>query len=147
MFFSRSSLGFYDLSIHSTAIPADAVEITAEQYAALLAGQASGKQIKANAKGVPILVDPPAPTDADIGTQVRAERDARMRDFEWRYDRFLRETRLAQPTTDKLADLDAHMQALANVPEQAGFPRGVKWPVYPPVTEPKQVAAPTGGAK
>ena len=141
MFFSRSSLGFFDRAIHGGAIPADAVEITAELHAALLAGQASGKQIKANAKGLPVLVDPPAPSDADIGTQVRAERDARMRDFEWRYERFHRETRLALPTTDKISDLDAYMQALANVPEQSGFPRSVKWPAWSPV------AAPAGGTK
>lgn len=84
---------------------------------------------------------PPSPSAVDTADHVRADRDARMREFGWRYDRHARETRLSLPTTDSLADLDAYMQALANVPEQDGFPRDVIWPVYPPVT------TPAGGAK
>lgn len=43
-------------------IPADAVEITSEQHAALLEGQTHGKRIEADADGRPVLVTPPAPT-------------------------------------------------------------------------------------
>lgn len=45
---------------------ADAVEISDEQHAALLAGQSNGKRIVAGANGVPVLADPPAPTPEQI---------------------------------------------------------------------------------
>lgn len=55
--YAASTGGFYDTVIHGDNIPADAVEITDEQHAALLAGQSSGKIISADASGKPILVD------------------------------------------------------------------------------------------
>lgn len=53
-----------------------AVEITDAEHAALLAGQATGQQIVADADGRPVLVwpEPAAPTLADA----RAERDRRI---------------------------------------------------------------------
>jgi hypothetical protein len=62
MLYSPNTGGFYDSAIHGDAIPADAVEITAEVHAALLQGQSSGKRIVADAEGHPVLADPPAPT-------------------------------------------------------------------------------------
>ncbi|MCG9064731.1 DUF4376 domain-containing protein [Laribacter hongkongensis] len=61
MFYSATTHGFYDSSINNT-IPADAVEITAEQHAALLAGQSAGKLIMADEQGHPILADLPPVT-------------------------------------------------------------------------------------
>lgn len=58
-YYSPSTRGFYADEIHGDSIPANAVEITTEQYQALLAGQSSGKLIQADADGYPILVDPP----------------------------------------------------------------------------------------
>ena len=54
MFYSKSTGGFYASEIHGDAIPADAVEITADEHAALLAGQSQGKLIQADAKGKPV---------------------------------------------------------------------------------------------
>jgi hypothetical protein len=62
MFYSPSKNGFYDTIIHGDNIPADAVEITVEQHAALLEGQSQGKVIAADANGLPTLQDPPPPT-------------------------------------------------------------------------------------
>lgn len=62
MFYSKSTGGFYDRSIHGDNIPSDAVEITTEEHAALLAGQSQGKRIVADADGRPMLADPPALT-------------------------------------------------------------------------------------
>lgn len=59
MFYSRQTGGFYDTEIHGENIPADAVEITREQHAALLQGQSEGKQITADENGFPVLIDPP----------------------------------------------------------------------------------------
>lgn len=59
MLYSKSTSGFYSRDIHGDNIPADAVEITAEEHAALLEGQSQGKVISADEEGNPILIDPP----------------------------------------------------------------------------------------
>lgn len=59
MLYAKSTSGFYDPEIHGDQIPADAVEITGEAHAALLAGQSNGKVITADETGVPVLSDPP----------------------------------------------------------------------------------------
>ena len=58
IFWSPSALGFYSPDYHST-IPADAVEITVERHAELLAGNSAGKNIVSDANGIPQLVDQP----------------------------------------------------------------------------------------
>lgn len=60
MFFSKNTKGFYDPTHSGIDIPADAVEITAEEYAALLLGDAAGQIIIADGGGYPILTDPTA---------------------------------------------------------------------------------------
>lgn len=73
MYFSASTGGFYDPDIHGSNIPVDAVEITAEDYAALLDAQSQGKIIKANSKGKPVAADPPLPSGNDaIKSQIAA---------------------------------------------------------------------------
>jgi hypothetical protein len=73
MFYAKSTGGFYDRSIHGDAIPADAVEITTEEHAALLDGQSNGKRIVADIDGRPVLADPPAPTLDELKAAKNAE--------------------------------------------------------------------------
>lgn len=75
--YAASTGGFYDTAIHGAKIPADAVEITDAQHAALLEGQYSGKIISADASGAPILTDPAKATAEEVWTQIKAERDRR----------------------------------------------------------------------
>lgn len=76
IYYSKSTGGFYDAAIHGDKIPADAVEITAEQHAALLEGQSQGKIISADENGYPILIDPPPLTAEQIQEAVTAARAA-----------------------------------------------------------------------
>lgn len=76
MFYSKTTGGFYDVAIHGDAIPADAIGITTEQHAALLAAQSVGKRIVADADGYPIAVDPPAPSLAELLAAALSEIDA-----------------------------------------------------------------------
>ena len=62
MKYAKSTGGFYTESIHGANIPADAVDISDEQYESLLAGQSAGKRITADDDGVPFLEDYPGPT-------------------------------------------------------------------------------------
>ena len=66
MFYSKQTGGFYDRDIHGDNIPADAVEITDAEHAALLEGQSSGKIITADNNGNPVLSDPPPPSANDV---------------------------------------------------------------------------------
>jgi hypothetical protein len=52
-FYSKSAGGFYVDEIHGSNIPADAVEITEVEHAALLNGQSEGKIIQADETGYP----------------------------------------------------------------------------------------------
>ena len=58
----------------------------------------------------------------------RSERDRRINAEMWRYDRAAREARLGITPTDDIDTLDAYIQALADVPQQAGFPDNIEWP-------------------
>lgn len=66
MFYSKRTGGFYSIEIHGESVPDDACEITVEEHAALLEAQSQGKRIEADGSGVPVAVDPPAPTAAQI---------------------------------------------------------------------------------
>lgn len=81
MFYSKSTGGFYAREIHGDNIPADAVEITVEEYQALLEGQSQGKRIVADESGRPILQDPPPPTIEQIIAQYDAAVQQRLDDF------------------------------------------------------------------
>ena len=54
-YYSKSTGGFYDSTIHTTW-PEDAVWITDEQHTALLAGQSNGQVIMPGKDGKPVLV-------------------------------------------------------------------------------------------
>ena len=77
MFYSKTTGGFYATAIHGDNIPPDAVEITANEHADLLAAQSTGKVIQADQNGKPVAVDPPKPTADDIWPRIKAERDRR----------------------------------------------------------------------
>ncbi|MCT9014628.1 tail fiber assembly protein [Cupriavidus gilardii] len=59
MQYSPSTGGFYDPSIHGDGIPADAIEVSDDDYWALMAAPADGKIIAASETGYPVAVDPP----------------------------------------------------------------------------------------
>ncbi len=66
MFYSAQTGGFYIREIHGDAIPEDAVEISMEQHAALLAGQSDGLRIVADAQGFPVLAEQLPPTQEEL---------------------------------------------------------------------------------
>ena len=119
IFYSPASGGFYTDEIHGAdGIPADAVEITDAEHAALLDAQSAGKIIKAGAEGKPVASDPPAPTDDQLAASARLKRDRLLAACDW----------------TQLADVQAgaawatYRQALRDVPSQPGFPRNIEWP-------------------
>lgn len=75
-----------------------------------------------------MVIMPYTPDIGALADTVRADRDARIDAVTWRYERHARETRLGMVTTDNLTTLDTYVQALADVPNQPGFPTSVNWP-------------------
>ncbi|GEM_PF-3602380 len=70
-YFSKLNSGFYNDQIHSTR-PEDAIEITDAQHAALMADNKIGKNIVFDDNtGLPIAINPPAPTLQAQFEQVR----------------------------------------------------------------------------
>lgn len=74
-----------------------------------------------------LIVEVPEPTDEDIASHVRGERDMKIAETDY----------LAMPDYP-LSDGDrvkvfAYRQALRDVPTQEGFPREVVWPEVPAV--------------
>ncbi|KKL00238.1 hypothetical protein EIK76_00485 [Rheinheimera mesophila] len=63
--------------------------------------------------------------------QCRTERDRKMLDVVNWYQRYERETRLGLPHTLSIEQIDQYATALADIPEQAGFPEQVVWPEHP----------------
>lgn len=69
IFYSKSNQAFYDDTIHAT-LPNDALEISPEQHAALLAGQSNGQVIMPGKDGKPVLAEqPPCPSGTWDGEQ------------------------------------------------------------------------------
>jgi len=77
------------------------------------------------------LQKPAAQTTEDLAASARVKRDSLIEAFAWRVERYSREVRLNITTTDDITALDAYMQALADIPEQNGFPSDITWPTAP----------------
>ena len=70
----------------------------------------------------------PKPPTAE---QTRAERDAKIESVRWRIERAKDEAALGTPLSEPLEPLLQYVQALRDVPQQAGFPESIEWPVEP----------------
>lgn len=60
-YYSASTRGLYLTALHGDNIPADAVEITEAEHAAL-----AGKEIRLDAEGRPVAVEPPQPDPVEV---------------------------------------------------------------------------------
>lgn len=73
----------------------------------------------------------PTPTPEQLADQARAKRDHLINGFIWRINRHRDEIDLGLEPTEPLEPLLQHVQALRDVPDQAGFPKEVVWPTEP----------------
>lgn len=78
-----------------------------------------------------LSTEPEPPTTEQLAEQVRAERDAKIEAVRWRIERAKDETDLGVQLTEPLEPLLQYVQALRDVPQQAGFPENVEWPTEP----------------
>lgn len=66
-----------------------------------------------------------------LAQEVRAERDKKIAAVQWRKDRYADEVVLGLTPTEPIEPILEYIQELREVPEQAGFPTNIAWPVEP----------------
>ena len=66
--------------------------------------------------------------EAELWAEVRANRDSKIKEVEWRVMRNLSETRQGLDTTDNISDLDTYVQALRDITTSTTNPLEVSWP-------------------
>ncbi|HDR9512201.1 phage tail protein [Burkholderia cepacia] len=117
-------VAFYD-TVDSPAPDGVAViEITAEQLDNLMRAQAIGKRFAVK-NGVPIAVDPPPPTRAELATLKRAQRDAALMATDWLVARHQDEKLIGDGTTlaaAQFATLVKYRQALRDISDADRWP-------------------------
>jgi len=102
-------------------LPDDAVAITPEQHAQLMADQESGKVITVSSDGTPVAAAPPPPTPDFLAAQARARRDQMLGASDW--------TQLpdAPLTADQQTAWRTRRQFLRDLPNQSKFPTKIDW--------------------
>jgi hypothetical protein len=105
IFFSASTKGFYDSSIHKT-MPEDAVEITREQHIELLDAQANGMMISVGENSEPIAIHRPPPTATEVALGRIAILEASVT------PRRMREALLTEAGAEWLATVDSEITTL-----------------------------------
>ncbi len=85
-------------------------------------------QIEQYAEAAPVS-NVPEPTEEQQEMQIRAQRNLLLTQCDW--------TQLpdAPLTTEQKQEWAEYRQALRDVPEQAGFPENVAWPLVPEATQ------------
>ena len=76
---------------------------------------------------------PEKPTE-EKAAEARAERDRRIDAIRWRIERYQTQAAAGLETTDTAEQYKAillYVQALRDIPEQAGFPEVIEWPEEP----------------
>ena len=133
MFASKSTRGFYDVTIHAT-MPNDVVEISNDLHAELMAGQSEGKIIAWDDDGYPVLVDPPPSTPKMLAVIERQWRDERL----WVTDGVVTRHRdeievgiAPTLTVEQYAELQVYRRQLREWPQGDDFPLADHRPAAP----------------
>lgn len=125
MFYFSPTDGFLSSKIHGKNIPANAVEISVEIFAALLNGQDNGQVIQIDADGLPAVVAPPGPTNEQLAIIERAWRDQALSSAVGIRDRHRDQLEIDASTTlsgEQFTELLVYMQALRDWPQAESFP-------------------------
>lgn len=125
--YAASTRGFYLSSVHGSAVPEDAVQITPNAYETLLAGRNAGMSIMPpdDEHDLPWLAAPEPPTPEELAVAARTKRDRLMADTDY----------LMMPDYPMSPEIRAlwerYRQALRDITTQAGFPEDIAWPAKP----------------
>ena len=134
LYYSPSTRGFYSDDFHGDAIPEDKVELSEEEYQALLDGQAGGKFIVPGEGGLPILVDAPPESEESLRARLFGERDARLSHAAIRIAPLQGAVDMGLATSDDETLLMAwkrYRVAVRRIDQTPGFPLDFEWPEQP----------------
>lgn len=123
-FYSAQARGFFSSYLHGEKVPADAVEISHEEWQALLQAQCEGHVIEPGADGQPVA----SPIVFSVETRARCkrvERDRLLTQTDGLVARHRDEMELGGPTTltpDVYRALQGWRAALRNITQAPEFP-------------------------
>lgn len=133
IFYSAKTPGFFS-DENEAPIPADAVQITEEEQAALLEGQTKGGRIVPDSKGFPVLAAGLAPTAEALEAVERIWRDAQLLPTDALVSRHRDEIEdggATSITTEQYAELQAYRRQLRDWPQGEEFPLAEHRPTAP----------------
>jgi hypothetical protein len=133
-YYSPKTGGFYLEDINDS-IPADAIAVSEEEFSALMAAQAVGKEIKPGADGKPVA-EAKIFTNDELIAQVRAKRDRLLTDCDF--------TQLPDSpiSAEQRTAWAIYRERLRNLPEAcAADPASAVWPQAPDSDEAGTAAA------
>lgn len=131
--YSRAAGVCYLKGVHKE-IPDDAIQITNERYVEVFANPDPYKVRGHDSDGLPILLEPPPPSDEQRADLERKWRDNQLSQHEWLLVRHRdqRDLRIAASLTENEVDeLLVYRQKLRDWPELQGFPLSAHRPVEP----------------
>jgi hypothetical protein len=134
MFYSASAAGFFSVEINGDNIPEDAVELTDELYAQLIAGPAQGKRVVMGNDGLPMLADPLPASQETLAIIERAWRDSELLVTDARVSRHRDELESQSRCTlsvEQYSELQQYRRQLRDWPQASGFPRQDQRPIQP----------------
>lgn len=126
--------GVIEVANPDCLIPGDAVEITDERHAEMLAGQSSGLKISSDENGYPVLIDPPPPSAAEQTVSERTWRDAQLAPTDAIVSRHRDEVEEGIATTltaEQYTELQVYRRLLRDWPQGSEFPLADHRPVAP----------------
>lgn len=118
----------------NTKIPEDAVEITEDNYEAVIANPEPGKVRSHDKNGLPILIDPLPATGEELAAIERTWRDLEIERVKWIRERHRDESDMGKPasiTAAQFSELLIYIQRLRDWPESPAFPAKEDRPVIP----------------
>ncbi|KWC13804.1 phage tail assembly chaperone [Burkholderia ubonensis] len=121
----RSIVAFYDTTDSPAPMGVNVVEISDDEWCALIGGQSQGKRLALDGNMKPLLVDPPAPTRDQVAALMRNKRDSAMESTDWLVSRHQDEKLIGSGTTltaAQFATLIKYRQALRDISAADGWP-------------------------
>ncbi|MBO3274125.1 tail fiber assembly protein [Pseudomonas schmalbachii] len=133
MYYSAKERGFFDPAIHDP-LPVDAIEVSDEEWQALLIGNSTGKQITPDANGYPVLTDPPPPTPEQVKVMAEAKRQQLLVEASMHVAPLQDAVDLGEASPEEVIALQEWKRyriALNRLPTSAGWPDNIEWPTPP----------------
>ncbi|QDC38401.1 phage tail protein [Sphingobium fuliginis ATCC 27551] len=124
LYFSPAHAAFYDDGFHSI-IPADALEISQARHAELMEEQGAGRIIAAGPDGLPITLDPPAPSTDHLLAWMRRRRNRLLAECDHTQ---MPDVTLSEARREAWRE---YRQALRDLPETTTDLTAIEWPVPP----------------